>query len=144
MGVVLEGMRIFICCSKKFYDSLGNIKDILEANGHEITLPNSFDNPNKENEMRELGAEKHGKWKGEMFNESTDKIKNNDALLVLNFNKDDLKNYIGGATFLEMYDAFKLGKKIFLYNSIPEGMLYDEILGFNPVVIKGDLGLIKG
>jgi len=137
-------MKIFICCSKRFYDKVGEVKEVLEKQGHEISLPNSFDNPNKENEMRELGVEEHGKWKSGMFNESVDKIKNNDALLVLNFDKNDLKNYIGGATFLEMYDAFKLGKKIFLYNPIPEGMLYDEILGFNPVVIKGNLGLVMG
>ena len=53
------------------------------------------------------------------------------------------KNYIGGATFLEMYDAFRLGKKIYLYNDIPNGMLFDEIEGFGPIIIKGDLNLIK-
>ena len=42
-----------------------------------------------------------------------------------------------------MYDAFRLGKKIFLYNDIPDGMLYDEIEGFNPIIIKGDLDSIK-
>ena len=28
---------------------------------------------------------------------------------------------------------------IFLYNEIPEGMLKDEIIGFNPVLIEGDV-----
>lgn len=42
-----------------------------------------------------------------------------------------------------MYDAFRLGKKIFLYNDIPTGMLYDEIEGFNPIIINGNLELIK-
>jgi hypothetical protein len=37
------------------------------------------------------------------------------------------KFILGGATFLEMYDAFRLNKQIFLYNDIPEGMLYDEL-----------------
>ena len=53
------------------------------------------------------------------------------------------KNYIGGATFLEIYDAFRLNKKIYLYNDIPEGMLYDEIQGFAPIIINGDLSKIK-
>jgi len=66
-----------------------------------------------------------------------------DAVLVLNFEKDGMKNYVGGATFLEMYDAFRLGKKIFLYNDIPEGILKDEIVGFNPVIIGGNLKKIK-
>ena len=70
-----------------------------------------------------------------------------DAVLVLNLDKEKngklLKNYIGGATFLEMYDAFRLGKKIYLYNDIPDGMLYDEIEGFGPIIINGDLDQIK-
>ena len=45
--------------------------------------------------------------------------------------------------FLEMYDAFRLGKNIYLYNDIPEGMLYDEIEGFNPIIINGNLEKIK-
>ena len=69
-----------------------------------------------------------------------------DAVLVLNFDKEKdgkiSKNYIGGATFLEMYDAFNLDKEIYLYNDIPEGMLYDEIEGFGPTVIKGNLSLV--
>ena len=64
-------------------------------------------------------------------------------MLVLNFDKNGQKNYIGGATFLEMYDAFRLDKKIFIYNDIPEGMLNDEIIVFSPVVLNGNLLLMK-
>jgi hypothetical protein len=38
-----------------------------------------------------------------------------------------------------MYDAFRLGKKIYLYNDIPEGILKDEIIGFSPILIKSNL-----
>ena len=70
-----------------------------------------------------------------------------DAVLVLNYDKNKngeiYKNYIGGATFLEMYDAFRLNKKIFLMNDIPRGMLFDEIEGFNPTVLNGSINLVK-
>jgi hypothetical protein len=62
---------------------------------------------------------------------------------VLNFAKDRQENYIGGATFLEIYDAFKLDKKIFLYNDIPTGILYDELCGFSPIIIHGDLDKVQ-
>ena len=78
-----------------------------------------------------------------MFRLSEQRIKEVDAVLVLNFDKNGKKNYIGGATFIEIYEAFMKNKKIFLYNDIPEGMLYDEIQGFSPIVIHGDLSLIK-
>jgi hypothetical protein len=38
-----------------------------------------------------------------------------------------------------MYDAFRLGRKIYLYNDIPDGILRDEIKGFGPIHLDGDL-----
>lgn len=78
-----------------------------------------------------------------MYRKSLETIKEMDAVLVLNYDKNGNKNYIGGATFLEMYEAFMNDKKIYLYNDIPEGMLYDEIEGFSPVILNGNLDLIK-
>ncbi len=136
-------MKIFIICSKAFYDRIPEIKKVLEDNGHSITLPNCFDDPTTEARYRELGFEEHSKWKSEMIKHSEDVIKGQDAVLVLNFQKHGIENYIGGATFLEMYDAFRLGKKIYLYNNIPDGILKDEIIGFAPIIINGDLNIIK-
>jgi hypothetical protein len=132
-------MKIFIICSKRFYERVPEVQIALEAKGHAITLPNSYDNPGAEDMMRSQSQAEHAKWKGDMFRHSAQVIGANDAVLVLNFEKNGIQNYIGGATFLEIYDAFRLGKKIFLYNSIPEGMLADELAGFSPVIIGGDL-----
>ncbi len=41
-----------------------------------------------------------------------------------------------------MYDAFRLNKPIYMINPIPEGMLKDEINGFNPTIIHGNLDKI--
>ena len=93
--------------------------------------------------MWKLGDKEHQKFKAKMYRQSEETISNMDAVLVLNFDKNTgdkiEKNYIGGATFLEMYDAFRLNKKIYLYNDIPKGMLYDEIQGFSPILIHGNL-----
>jgi hypothetical protein len=136
-------MKIFIICSKKFYGEILSIKERLEKSGHIITLPNCFDDPSTESRYRELGTEEHSKWKSEMIRHSQEVISDMDAVLIINFEKNGVANYIGGATFLEMYDAFRLNKKIFIYNDIPEWILKDEIVGFCPILIKGDLSLIK-
>ena len=136
-------MKIFLICSKKFYDRIPDIKSELEKNSHIITLPNCYDDPLTEEKYRNLGCDEHAKWKAEMFKHSIDVIKENDAVLVLNFEKNGIENYIGGATFLEMYDAFKLNKKIYLYNDIPNGILTDEIIGFGPVLINSDINKIN-
>lgn len=133
-------MKILIICSKAFYDKIPQIKNELERKGHEVTLPNCYDDPGIESRCR--GTAEHSKFKAEMFKKSEDTIFKMDAVLVLNFDKNGQKNYIGGATFLEMYDAFRMNKKIYLFNDIPEGMLKDEIIGFVPVVINGDIGKV--
>lgn len=140
-------MKIFIICSKKFYSRIADIQKVLEERGNEISLPNSYNMPGMEQQMWDQGKEAHQEFKARMIHMSEEKISKMDAVLVLNFDKEKdgqiYKNYIGGATFLEMYDAFRMGKKIYMYNDIPEGMLYDEIDGFGPIIIHGDLDLIK-
>lgn len=136
-------MKILIICSKRFYKDIEPIKAKLEEMGHIIELPNSYDNPNAEKESWNLGEKEHAEFKARMFKMSRERINDVDAVLTLNFEKDGKKNYIGGATFIELYEAFMQGKKIYLYNDVPEGMLYDEILGFLPVVLNGNLDLVK-
>lgn|SRR5574344_138367 len=130
--------KILIICSKRFYSEIPEIKRALEKK-FAVYLPNCYDNPETESKMWELGKKEHANFKAKMFKQSENTISQMDAVLVLNFTKDKEENYIGGATFLEMYDAFRLNKKIFLYNAIPKGMLYDEIEGFNPIIINGNL-----
>ena len=140
-------MKILIICSKKFYSEIEKVKNKLEKASHNIYLPNCYDDPSTEEKMRNIGKGAHQLFKAKMFKQSEDTIKNMDTVLVLNFDKEKdgkiYKNYIGGATFLEMYEAFRNNKKIFLYNDIPEGMLFDEIEGFSPIIINGDLTKIK-
>ncbi len=136
-------MNIFICASKHFYDKIPPIKHQLEQQGHHITLPNSFDNPNKEHEMKLLGEKQHAAWKRSMLLLQEEKVNQNDAVLVLNFEKNGIKNYIGGATFLEIFIAFRQNKKIFFYNPLPEGILQDELKAMEPKIIYGDLKLVK-
>ena len=140
-------MKILIICSKKFYSKIEEVKKKLEENNIEVFLPNCYDDPTTEQRMWNLGKEEHQKFKAKMYKQSENTISKMDAVLVLNLDKEKdgeiFKNYIGGATFLEMYDAFRLGKKIYLYNDIPNGTLFDEIEGFGPIIINGDLNLIN-
>lgn len=78
-----------------------------------------------------------------MLRLQAEKVAANDAVLVLNMEKNGQPNYIGGATFLEIFKAFELGKKIYLFNPVPEGIFRDELLGMNPIVINGDLTSIN-
>lgn len=141
-------MKLFVVCSKNFYDEIEKIKNILEDSGADIEIyfPNCYDERDTEVNMKALGKKAHQEFKARMFKQSEDTINKMDAILVLNFDKEKdgivYKNYIGGATFLEMYNAFRTNKTIYLYNDIPEGILYDEIDGFAPTVINGNLDIL--
>ena len=134
-------MKIMLICSKAFYDRLNYFKSELENLGHHVYMPNCWDCPETEAKFR--GTPEHSKFKAEMYRKSERTISGIDGVLVLNFDKNGQKNYIGGATFLEIYDAFRHNKKIYFINDLPQGMLNDELIGFSPIVINGDLTKIK-
>jgi len=67
-----------------------------------------------------------------------------DAILVANYDKHGIKNYIGGNTFLEIGFAHVLDQEIYMLNPIPEMPYYkSEIVAMKPIIINGDLSKIK-
>lgn len=133
--------KIFIVCSKWCYQYVPDIKIRLEQIGYEVILPNYFEDPLIEEKIKkDMTKQEHINFCKESFRISQNKSKDSDAILVLNMNKEKdgvvYSNYIGGATLLEMYDSYLLEHPIFLYNEIPNNMLYDEIEGMNPVVLN--------
>ncbi len=134
--------KIFLVCSKASYPRLGPIQKELEGRGWEVYIPFTHDRPEAESQWYAQGPEEHSRMKSQLFHRSRERILVMDAVLTLNFDKDGQPNYIGGSTFLELYEAFMAGKKIYLWNDIPQGLLYDEISAFSPTVIHGDVTLV--
>ncbi len=136
-------MKIYIACSKYFYSEIKKIANILEDMGHKISYPNSYDEPFAEERFKQMSAEEHAKWKAMMMGKDKENIEPQDAILVLNFKKNKIPNYIGGATFLEIYMSWQLRKRIFFYNPLPNCSFTDELKGINPIIINGDLELVR-
>ena len=100
----------------------------LENLGHEVKIP--------------VIGTKDADGKEESIRMHFEKIEWSDAVLILNYDKNGIPNYIGANTLIEMGVAFYLGKPIYLLNNIPELGYKEEILGMKPVVIGGDFGKI--
>ena len=96
-----------------------NIKEKLENLGHETFIVDTND-----------------KFIGQSDEKS-------DAILVLNYEKNEVKNYIGGNVFLEMGLAYYLKKIIYLINPIPDLPYETEIIAMKPIIINGDFTKIK-
>lgn len=135
-------MKIAVCGSMAFHKSLIEIKNRLEELGHEVFLPHT--EYQDFHELRKNDAEKWFNLKPQFIKEHFENIKKSDAILVLNYDKNGVKNYIGGSSFLEMGIAFDLNKRIFLLNPAPNNMPYtEEIEVIKPVIINEDFTKIK-
>lgn len=142
-------MKITLCGSIKFADRLVETYHQLEKLGHQPVMHKDMfkvaDGTAPEIEEMKNGTEhyeikrKYGyiKW----WYES---IKNSDAVLICNFDKNNIKNYVGGNTLIEIGFAHVNNKKVFLLNDIPEDLSYiDEIKAMTDVTLNGDLSKIS-
>jgi len=140
-------MKITICGSVTFVKEMVEVKERLENLGHKVLVPHSAEiNQDKKywNQFKAKNRDNFLDIKGERMIGHFNKIKSSDAVLILNYDKNEKKNYIGGNTFIEMAIAFEHGKKIFLINPIPKESPYiDEIESMKPFILNGELGNIK-
>ncbi|MFA6553021.1 MAG: hypothetical protein WCT27_01190 [Patescibacteria group bacterium] len=136
-------MKIAISGSMVFSEKMLEVKKKLERLGHEVEISrfaaSYAGQPQGEKERRTLIDKMHN----DAMREFWEKIKTSDALLVLNYDRKGVKNYIGGNTFLEIGFAHVLNKKIFLLNPIPDIDYYtSEIEATKPIILTGDLSNI--
>ncbi|MDP2736599.1 MAG: hypothetical protein Q8O59_02300 [bacterium] len=137
-------MKITICGSSKFRQEMVDYMDKLKKLGHQPIVHEHYIK-SVNGEMPELAIrveKEHAQLKKEnnYIRWYYNAITNSDAILVLNFNKNGVKNYIGGNTLMEIGFAHVNDKKIFLLNPIPEEVSYiDEIKAMADVIIDGDL-----
>jgi len=147
-------MKITICGSVAFQDKAIFLKKKLEKLGHKVELwPSKVKNKNgdlisvKEYYKIRRAANNDEEWiwarKAEAILNHFDKIAWADAILVINYDKNNIAGYVGGNTLMEIGLAFFLKKKIYLLNEVPELPYKEEILGVRPIIIGGDLNKIQ-
>ena len=141
-------MKITVCGSVKFAGKLVEIYHQLERLGHTPLMHKDMFGiaDGTAQELIDGISLNHAeiKRKHNFIRWWHDCIKSGDAILVCNFNKNGIKNYVGGNTLMEIGFAYVNDKKIFLLNPIPKDLPYsNEIEAMDPTVIDGDLDKIK-
>lgn len=137
-------MKIVVCGSMSSAVQMVDAEKELLQNHHEVILP-KFTKEFAEKVFAEETSHESTKNKIEhdLIRGYFEKIKNADAVLVVNIDKKGIRHYIGGNAFLEMGFAHCLNKKIFLLNDIPKMIYTDELLAMQPVILNGDLSKIQ-
>lgn len=120
---------IVVCGSMKFKSEIINVKEKLENLGYEVLLPIEC----IEGKPKNIASRAH-------FNRIKDEKTN--AILVMNLDKENAKNYIGPNSFAEIAFAFYFEKRIFLLNDIYEPFK-DELVGWNAITLQNKLDDIK-
>ena len=137
-------MKIGIIGSMQYTEKMIEARDKLVELGHNAfvtSLAQAFIGKNDEEKEK---IKLHQKNHLDAIREFWKLMQGADAVLVLNFDKHGIKNYIGGNTLMEIGFAHVLNQKIFLYNPIPDIPYYkSEIEAVKPVIIHGDYSLIN-
>ncbi len=137
-------MKVGVAGSMQFTERMMELCEQLEQMGHQSFMskfgPAFVGKTDAEKEKIKLEQ----KYNHDAIREFWKPMQSADALLVANYDKHGIKNYIGGNAFLEMGFAHVLNQKIYLLNPIPKMPHYEtEIVAMRPAVINGDLNKIK-
>jgi len=142
-------MKIAICGSLDFTYEIEKIASRLKDRRFGVSIPLSSErilrgeySLEEIKNKKETGIFSDFAIKYDSIRAYWDVINDSDAILVANYDKKGIANYIGGNSFLEMGFAHVLKKKIYLLNDIPEMIYSDEIKAMQPIILNGDLSRV--
>lgn len=137
-------MRIGIIGSMQFTDKMLEYRDRLNAMGHNAFVTDLHKAMIGKSDEEIEKIKLHQKYNMDAIKEFWNMMQGADAVLVLNLDKNGIKNYVGGNTLMEIGFAHVLNQKIFMLNPVPD-MSYckTEIEAVKPIILNGNLELIK-
>jgi len=137
-------MKIGIIGSMQFTEQMIEVRDKLKQLGHEAFVTDLHEpfvgKTDEEKEVIKLDQ----KFNLDAIRRFWEMMQGADAVLVINLDKNGIRNYVGGNTLMEIGFAHVLNQKVFLWNPIPD-MPYckSEIEAVKPIIINGDLSQIR-
>ena len=128
----------------QFTEKILEVQQKLNQLGHTAFLTSFASSFIGKNEQEKEMIKLHQKYNQDAIREFWDLMQGADAVLVLNYDKHGIQNYIGGNTLMEIGFAHVLNQKVFLLNPIPDISFYKtEIEAVKPVILHGELSKIK-
>lgn len=148
--MIKQKTKLVICSSASFYEVVIELSYEIEELNIDVILPKTARKMKIEGQKNSEAITNwpdssigyHGK--ALLIREHFNEITNCDAILVTNYEKHGKQNYIGPNVLMEMAIAFFLNKTIYILNYPPDDSpLIDEILGLEPVFLKGSIQRLK-
>lgn len=134
---------IAICGSMKFAKEMEEWRKKLEAKGFNVFVPSGIKDLSGYKEAGSTIKATKRKIENDYIRSHYKCIKQSEGVLILNYDKNDIKNYIGGNSLMEMGFAFSLNRDIFLLYKSPNISYKSEIDAMQPVVIDEKIDKIS-
>lgn len=134
--------KIMIGGSMTFATEMDNTKKLLEQIGYEVFVPldtyHVIDDPTKKTDMKFLKNLGVGRGDAKLVAKA-------DAFIILNYPKHNISGYIGPGAYRDLSVAWWLKKKVFLLFPYDENQNNHkcEMLGFEPIILNGEIENIK-
>ncbi len=137
-------MKIGIIGSMQFTDRMLEVRKKLWELGHDAFITDLHKAMVGKTSAEIEKIKLHQKYNLDAIREFYGMMQGADAVIVLNYDKNGIKNYVGGNTLMEIGFAHVLNQKIFMLNPIPD-MPYcrTEIEAVKPIILNGDLTKLK-
>lgn len=129
---------VAVCGSMAHKENWMKVIEQLRAEGLMVSTPDLSEN----NDWSAFTDEEIVRKKGWLIRRHLANIATAKAVLICNYEKDGVKDYVGSNSFLEMGAAFVYGKPVFLLNGVPKQDNREEILALEPVMLNGDLNML--
>lgn len=137
-------MKIGIIGSMQHTEKMLELRDKLIKMGHQVFVSQFAQAMVGKSDDEKEKMKLHQKYKLDAIREFWKLMQGADAVLVANYGKNGIKNYIGGNTLMEIGFAHVLNQKIFLLNPMPDIPYYKtEIEAMKPVILNGNLEKIR-
>ncbi|MFA6314848.1 MAG: hypothetical protein WC648_00545 [Candidatus Paceibacterota bacterium] len=142
-------VKIYVLGSSHFQEEMVKCSEQLRTLGHGGWIHpdyEAFVRGEKQDIVSRWLSGEHAAVKREnnYLKEHYEHILESDAILIVNAEKNGVKNYIGGNVLIEMGQAFVNNKKIFFLYGMPTKSAYlDEIECMDPICLNGKLADIK-
>jgi nucleoside 2-deoxyribosyltransferase len=119
------------------------MEKFFKGKGYEVVIPKNTDKYASGEFVAENNSESIScKIEHDLIRKYFSEINGADAVIVANYDKGSIKNYIGGNSFLEAGFAYALRKKLYFVNNVPEMIYSDELRALQPIILNGDLSKI--
>jgi len=121
------------------------VAEELRSHGHDVFLSRSAAEFVGKTDDEKEALKMHHKFARDAIRDFWRQMQGADALLVANFDKGGIPNYIGGNALMEIGFAHVMGQEVFLLNPVPDIPFYrTEIEAMRPTVLDGDLSCFVG